>query len=155
MTTEKKIDVLRDAIAERISVIQTRVADNRQRGFRLKLLITGLSALTTVLLGLKGFSELVGTVVQNVALITSALVSLFAAWDAFFNYRAIWLRFQATLGQLKELEKDLRYQTAEGGQPLDDAKLDELYGRYRQIMSEHNASWLQLRRVGEPQGPTG
>lgn len=155
MTTEKKIDVLRDAVAERISVLQARVADNRQRGFRLKLLITGLSALTTVLLGLKGFGELVGTVLQNVALVTSALVSLFAAWDAFFNYRATWLRFQATLGQLKELEKDLRYQTAEGGQPLDDAKLDELYGRYRLIMSEHNASWLQLRRAGEPQGPTG
>ena len=39
MTTENKIDVLRDAIAERISPVQARVTDNRQRGLRLKLLI--------------------------------------------------------------------------------------------------------------------
>ncbi|HEY7213960.1 MAG TPA: SLATT domain-containing protein [Thermoanaerobaculia bacterium] len=155
MSTNDKLTFLRDAIAERGKALNDRAAANRQRGFRMKMLVTGLSAFTTVVLGLKGFNSAWSIGIQNVALVSSALVSMFAAWDAFFNYRANWLVQQSTVGLLKELEKDLQYLSAGGEGPLDETKLDELYERYRQIMTDYNAAWAQLKRASSSQTQLG
>jgi hypothetical protein len=155
MNDNTTVDFLMGAITERANALNARASANRQRGFQLKMLVTSLSALTTVLLGLKGFNSPWGVGIQNVALLSSALVSMFAAWDAFFNYRANWLSQQAAVGQLKELEKDVKFALAVGGDGIEQVKLTELYGRYRQIMSDYNSSWLQLKRATESQSQIG
>ena len=145
MSDHERVQFLARAITERATALNERASANRQRGFQLKMLVTGLSALTTVLLGLKGFGSFWSVGVQNVALVSSALVSMFAAWDAFFNYRANWLAQQSAVGQLKELEKDLLFLTAGTEHSVDPVKLEHLYLRYREIMSDYNSTWLQLK----------
>jgi len=151
MNDTARVEFVREAITERAHALNNRAAANRQRGFQLKMLVMGLSALTTVLLGLKGFDAFWGIGIQNLALVSSALVSMFAAWDAFFNYRANWLAQQTAVGHLKELEKDLKYLMAGGGDSINEDKVDELYERYRRIMSDYNSSWLQLKQATDSQ----
>ncbi|MFL5381428.1 MAG: DUF4231 domain-containing protein [Longimicrobiaceae bacterium] len=155
MSTSERVSWLRKTIVERSSALNDQAEANRQRAFQMRMLVTGLSALTTVLIGIKGLTSAWSIGVQNIALATSALVSMFSAWDAFFNYRTNWLTQQKVVGLLKELEKDLNYLTVAGEDTVEGEKLDELYERYRQIMSDYNSAWADLKRASGSQAHPG
>ena len=106
---------------------------------------TVCSTLTTILLGWQGVSDTYTPHVKNTALILSAGVTILSAFNAFYNHRQLWLRYTVTWAQLRSIEKDLPFLLV--GSPSDkDQRLDELHKRFRAILDETDASWLELRK---------
>jgi hypothetical protein len=81
---------------------------------------------------------------KNAALAFSALAALTATWDAFFNYRSLWVRYTATMCELKALKSTLDY-LALADNAIAESELDALFRRYCAILDDTNRFWVSLR----------
>lgn len=144
LATSKEI-YLRKSLAEEISTFEEKRILHKKRAFVFKIAGTAFSTITTVLLGLQGL-ESQALLVKNLALILSACVTIISAWDAFFNHRELWVRYTVTSRRLRDVMSDLDYLLAGENHAASDAKLDELYSRFRAILDDTNSSWLKLRQ---------
>ncbi|MGJ5633296.1 SLATT domain-containing protein [Nostoc sp. CALU 1950] len=142
----RKIKFIKEKIDKRISSFRERRKENRENAIRIKLLSFSIASLTTILLGLNGLSTPSKMVLQNVAFTFSAITTLLTAWDTFFNYRGLWIRYTGTLNELYELKDNLEYlSTGENGN-ISREDLDKLYQRYQNILNETNTTWGELRK---------
>lgn len=120
---------------------------DKGKAFRLKMATVALSATITVLLGLR-----VGTRVQpvlaNVALACGALVTVLAAYEAFYNHRGLWVNRTVTVQRLYELRRRVEYQLVGfvDGEVRPDV-VDELFVQLNQILVDDDHAWLRLRSV--------
>jgi hypothetical protein len=105
----EKSEFLTQKIEQQISSFRRRKEHNQAKAVRTKVMATVLAASTTVLLGLRGINESGQLIVQNLAFILSAAVTLVTGLDAYFNHRGLWIRYQGTLNDLYELKTDLEY----------------------------------------------
>lgn len=142
----EKSEFLKQKIEKQISSFSRRKESNQKKAIRTKMISTVLAASTTVLLGLKGLDDSGQLIVQNVAFILSAAVTLMSGLDAYFNHRGLWIRYQGTLNDLYELKTDLEYLLVHGPESLQEQEMDKLYQRYQLILRETNATWSSLRK---------
>ena len=102
--------------------------------------ISSLGAATTVIIGLQN-NKLFAIYPRRVdflsaaALLTSATVTLFSVWEGFFDYRWLWIRYTATLGQLYSISDELDYLTADKNVIVADDKIDNLFKRLQSVAS--------------------
>jgi hypothetical protein len=160
-------------VADRVAFLRAeldrqlaRASSQRRRdkgmAFRLQMATVALSAAITVLLGVR-----VGTRVQpvlaDVALAFGALVTVLAAFEAFYNHRGLWVNRTVTVQRLYELRRRVEYQLAGlvDGEVQPDV-VDELFAQLNQILADDNQAWLRLRSVeahpstpGTPPGTGG
>src|SRR5689334_6541408 len=85
---------------------------------------------------------------HNVALVLSAVVTMLSAWDAFFNHRALWVRYTTIAAELKAIRSHLNYATVGG--TGDDSILDQLFAQYQAVLKATNEWWLHQREAEEP-----
>src|ERR1700694_739198 len=113
MSVDGKVKYLTETINAQIESFGKLRIINKGKAFWFKMLITSSSAATTILLGLQGLDHWTlfhaPTLVKNLALLLSALVTLFSTWDTFFNHKALWVRYTLTLSQLKGIRAELEY----------------------------------------------
>ena len=53
------------------------------------------------------------TLFKNMALVANALITLFAAYEAFFEPKRLWVRETAVLNALQDVRRDLEIELAE------------------------------------------
>jgi len=147
-----KASYLLEQLEDRIKSFQKRRERNRLFAFRLVISGTILSASTTVLLGVTGLSEGVALVLKNIALLTSATVTIISTWEAFFDHKGLWIRYTRTRAQLLAVKTRLQYKLSDTNGAIPDADLDKLFDQYQSILDETNDSWLQLRKDKSPKG---
>jgi hypothetical protein len=154
MAAKEKVEFLRKCLDEQIIGFGKRRQANRNKAFRLRIAVVCCGAVTTILLGLHSVAESWQSFVKDCALIFSALVTVVGAFDAFYNHRALWIRYTVTYTQLKTLDSRLEYLTAGGLEELDDTEIDRLFTEFQQVLNETNANWLQLRKEtqSKPEG---
>lgn len=145
MATRDKIEFFKRDLDGKIEFFKYVQINNKKKAFLLKMLATLFGLLTTVLLGLQ-VAELTAGILKNIALVTSALVTLLSAIDAFFNHRALWVRYTATLSQLDVVRIELDYLNAAADQAPKEGDVDRLFAKYRSILDETNTSWTELRK---------
>jgi len=149
MSADSKAKYLAETINEQIESFSQRRIKNKGKAFWFKMLITSSSAATTVLLGLQGLEHFTmfnaPIMAKNLALLLSALVTLFSAWDAFFNHKALWVRYTKTVSQLKSIGSELAYLTSKGAQALKEEDADRLFQKYQSVVEETNTFWQSLR----------
>jgi len=145
---DDKARFLDEALTKQIASFDTRRSQNKKKAFLSKILSISFSTLTTILLGWQGLTNPTLTVVKNIALLLSAVVTILSAWESFFNHRELWVRYTSTLTRLKTIQSDLHYLLA--GANVNDDKLDELYNRFQAVIDETNASWVALRKENAP-----
>jgi hypothetical protein len=153
MTIQNKVEFFQDDIKRQLKAYQFYQRDNRRKAFLLKIIATAFGLLTTVLLGLQlseNTPESTTLIIKNVAIVTSALVTFVNAVDAFFNHRALWIRYTTTLSQLDVIKTQLDYLVAGSGQEPKEKDIDQLFERYRSILDETNSSWAELRKSSDP-----
>jgi hypothetical protein len=145
LSQNPKADCLAKMLDEQISSFRTRRLRNKRMAFTLQMAGTLLSALTTVLLGVQ-FKEhpIDHFYMRNFALGFSAAVTVFSAWESFFDHKGLWVRFAKTHSQLLAIKAELDYLLSGGG-PVDDKNLDLLFTQYQTVLAESNNSWVQLR----------
>jgi hypothetical protein len=147
MSVDGKVKYLTETINEQIESFGKLRIINKGKAFWFKMLITSSSAATTILLGLQGLEHwtLLPPLVKNLALLLSALVTLFSTWDTFFNHKALWVRYTLTLSQLKGIRAELEYLSSNGSQDLKEEDVDLLFRKYQSVIQETNSAWLSLR----------
>jgi hypothetical protein len=123
---------------------------NRTKAFGFRFAVVLCGAVTTILIGLHSVSEPFQPLVKDFALFFSALVTAISALDAFYNYRALWIRYTVTYTELRTLSTKVEYLTANGPTSLEEDRIDQLFEEFQQIIRETNSNWLQLRKETEP-----
>ncbi|MHC5068393.1 MAG: SLATT domain-containing protein [Planctomycetota bacterium] len=145
MDVQADPDLLAADLAEAIAWSRRSRRRDRRLALRVALYGGAVSALTTVLIGLASLWPEQARLLQALALITSASLTVIAAWDGIFNHRKLWVNAAVTLNELYEIDADLRHLRAAGA---DRAAFDGLYQRYKEVMRSTNQRWCQIREAG-------
>jgi hypothetical protein len=147
MSGNAKVETLTKLIDEQIAGFDRRRKRDKDKAFRARLVQSIASASITVLLGLNvakfGGSELIQEGFKAVALFISALATLFATWDTFFDHRELWIRYAAAASSLRGLRAELLY--IKSGSETSETDIDDLFRRFQELLEKTNASWQQLR----------
>lgn len=122
----------------------------------LRVVVVSLAGLTTCLLGWKDAPPHVAGLLPNFALVLSAAVTVFSAYDSFFAPRSLWIQETSTLARLKDLERLFNFLRA-GAQDrqLSAEVLQSVKTQLDRIPEESLQSWLRLRGsdASEPHDP--
>ena len=164
MNDVTKLQFLKDSIQTQIDSFQRQRQKNKTISFSLKISMVTFGALTTVLLGLKGFSNETEIVFKNMALILSAGLTLFSAIEAFFDHRELWIRYTTTATLLMSLKAEIDFRSSNQGIEVPEIEIEKYFERYQSILRETNEFWNRLRnsekseknsteQVGAPQTP--
>ncbi len=144
MQAEERTEFLSKALGSNIDSFNRKRQNNKTKAFLFKMSITALGGATTVLLGLEDVSD--PTLFKNAALVCSALITLLSTFDAFFNHRALWVRYTQTYTELLAIQSDLNYALAGGPGTLQTDEIDALYRRFSLAMRRTNEWWQDTRR---------
>jgi len=150
MPIKEKLEAVRGQLDAQITGFDRRRHETRKIAYRIRFAVVTCSALTTIVIGLERIPESIQPLLKNGALVFSVLVTAISALEAFYNHRALWIRYTATFTELKALRSKLECLTAGGLAGLDEAKIDPLFGEFQQVLRETNDHWFQLRKETEP-----
>jgi hypothetical protein len=116
---------------------------HKRRALVLKMSTSALGAGATVLLGWQDPGSY-AVVLKNAALVLTSLVTLFAAYDAFFEPRKLWVRETYIFNSLRDLKREWEVDAAAGhGDP---AKAAEYSKRFHDILAESLKEWMDGKK---------
>jgi hypothetical protein len=137
---------------KRVTDVFHKDRERHKRGaLSLRIAVVSLAGLTTCLLGWKNAPPDVAGFLPNLALVLSAAVTVFSAYDSFFAPRSLWIQETTTLARLRDLERLFQYQKA--GAPRQQLSVETLHALKTQldaILEESLRSWLRLRGSDAP-----
>lgn len=104
-----------------------------------------VSAITTVCIGIQTFvSDKYSNLFGIVSLLSSASVTVVAAWDGIFHHKKLWINWVVMLNELYELENDIRHTEATSN-VVTQEQINTFYSRYKKIMRDTNERWYKIR----------
>src|SRR5262245_50441485 len=112
MKAADQLKFLQDEVDLHVKRFGDDAARHKKGALRLKLTSVLLAAGITMLLGLRLDSAFVKDLFSNVALVLGAMITVFSAYEAFFDPRALWVRETVTCVRLKDLQR-----TCDSGRP--------------------------------------
>jgi hypothetical protein len=118
---------------------------DRRRAFGLQMATVTLSACSTVLLGVR-VGDPGRQVLLDVALGLSAMITVLAAWDAFFSHRSLWIQASQTVLRLESLDRDLTFYSAGLTGSPDPDEVRAFLDRLDVILKGHHEAWAKLRQ---------
>lgn len=136
---------LAETVEKCLRVFDAKRQKNKFIAFGLKIAIALLSAGVTVLLGLS-YPNKPETTFKNIALSLSALSAVIGTWDAFFNHRTLWIRYTIAANRMRSLLEEIRYEIARSQGVVPAATVDQMFGKYREIVNEANHAWEDMRK---------
>jgi hypothetical protein len=167
MNAEKKKTKFEEHLKEITDAFAKECHDNKRVALRLRISAVFLSAVVTVCLGLKLHAigsltearvQLVQTLLGNLALGLSAVVTVLGAYEAFFDPRAIWIRETIVYTKLRNLKRDFEFWAAgcdsETLEPADAEKLEGFKQKLDQILTESLKNWMKIRGAPDAESPT-
>jgi hypothetical protein len=145
MKNEEKLKLIESEIDDRVREFARKRKGDKRWAFGLKVAGVSLAAIITVLLGLQLGDEWSGPF-KNIALVLGALITVFNAYEAFYDYRALWVRRTVTLVNLYKLQRDFRFYKS-GVEPaeISNTTLERFKNRLDEIMDNDLRNWLKLR----------
>ncbi|WP_161789854.1 SLATT domain-containing protein [Streptacidiphilus neutrinimicus] len=148
MTTQDgQLEFVAGEVRRILTAIKRHQKGDRRRAFALQMATVTLSACSTVLLGVR-VGDPGRQVLLDIALGISALVTVLAAWDAFFAHRSLWIQASQTVLRLESLDRDITFYSVgltEGDGP-EPAAVREFLDRLDGILREHHDAWAKLRK---------
>lgn len=110
------------------------------------IIVLGLSAAATVILGLADLNGL-----AQWGFVFSALVTTVSAVEPFFNWRSRWVLAEEALAKWHRLEEDLAtYVAATPSQDLQQDRLLAYYSGYCDVWEDFSNRWIEQRRAPVP-----
>ncbi|WP_306396336.1 SLATT domain-containing protein [Telluria beijingensis] len=139
------LELLKADVKKSIGNSQRHRNSDRQK-FTLISVCAGIaSAVATLSIGLVKYSPpAYENYMGAIALLTSASVSVFLAWDNVFNHKKLWINSATTLHELYELQNDIAHSEAEGKLVPQDM-INHFYNRYQNVLRNTNSRWLKIR----------
>ena len=160
MNAAKKREKFEGDLKQLVNAFEKECHDNKRVALRLKISSVLLSATVTVCLGLK-FQAATGsiqTALSNIALALSAMITVVAAYEAFFDPRSVWIRETIAYTKLRNLKREFEFWAAGcEGETLESAEAEELENFKRkldEILIESLKHWMKIRGVPEAESKT-
>lgn len=140
------VDFFISALDRDINSYEAKRQKNRQRAFIVKIAVAALGATTTIFVGIQSNELFNGyrDILSVLALVTSASVTLFSTWEAFYDHRWLWVTYTSTLAELRSIKSDIEYIIARDGH-IEKKELDALYSRRIYSLQQTNSQWSQKR----------
>lgn len=145
MKIDANIEQVKSDVAARIKWVQTSRKDDKKKSAFVAVYMGIVSAITTVCIGIVSFlPDSYSNIFGIISLLTSASLTVVAAWDGIFHHKKLWINASKTLNELYELDTDIRHiESSSNGVSQDQA--NEFYECYKQIMRDSNERWYRLR----------
>jgi len=143
MPSKEQIDYYHKRLEENINSFYSKRSDNRIKAFRFQLLISCLSALATILLGLK--LVLLKDVDRDIALVLSSIVTVISGADAFYDHKGLWRNYTETLNELYSLKDDFEFRLL-SDTPVTDDEMKFFLARREDVLRQNNQQWKKLRK---------
>ncbi|MFZ4701523.1 MAG: SLATT domain-containing protein [Candidatus Methylumidiphilus sp.] len=143
MAENETLAYLEDELAKQIKGFDDSRRFFRSQHFNFTLLTALLSAMTTVLIGVGHIYkiELIGII----SLVSSAAITVVAAWNGFLRPRELWIQKTDTWMQLQNIQAHIQYDKAKFGNKLTQDQIDAFYNRFDSaLMGEHDV-WKKVR----------
>ena len=141
-------------ITDIVTAFANECQSNKRIALKLKISSVLLSAIVTVCLGLKSTDNTTwGTVLSDVALVLSALISVVSAYEAFFDPRSLWIRETIVFTKLRNLKREFEFWDSgceESLTPEQVEKLESFQQKLDQILVDSLKNWMRIRGVSEP-----
>jgi hypothetical protein len=146
----------RDLVDADMDWADSRKARFRKRASIVKLAALVLTAASTVVLGIPAIPNR-----SAVALPMVALVTLFGAVDAFFNWRSRWVLMEETQYRLNRLRDEVDYYVATTpSHEVNQTKLALFFANHQEIWNDVSRRWIEFRKIDpaskdQPPPPAG
>lgn len=146
---ESQLDYLHRLLEQRLSSRTSSARWYRRANFWTQMATTLLSAVITVVAGAKAFTfELTTEQLSDIVLVLGALVTVTAAYGAFYSPRELWVVDSLSSNKLRALQARLRYQElATDFADKKQAVVDAAFEEYQAIMAAYNEEWQRIRAV--------
>jgi len=145
--TKDSLEFLHEEVKKKLGGIDDNRKYYRSNYYKYTLLSAEMSALTTFFIGINQIFNCRWIVVA--ALFTSASITVFAAWDAFFKNKEMWILNTDTLMQLRGLESKIRYMKAKGIENVKEKQVDKLFFQFETILQGQHVLWKTTRESKE------
>ena len=146
------LEILKKDTSAAINSLRTLRRGNKKKAEYVVLGSAGISAVTTICIGVTSLAGSWGPIYQSAALILSASLTVLTAWDGLYNHKRLWLMQASIVNNLRQIQTDIRHIEASGD--TDPEVLSELYSRYRNAFEEYNAQWSEMRTDDDPSNAT-
>jgi len=144
--TETQREYLHRQMHDRLMQLESSVQWYRWRHYRYQSGTVVLSALITIVSGLK-LTLLPDFAASNIVLFLGALSTVVAALGAFFSPQQSWHLNAEIYGRLRALEAQLDFAEREKNFEIDeDAILGKVFDEYQAILADYNKKWQELRQ---------
>ena len=134
--TEPHIKFTREKMTRSIGFLDKSSSEFGHKSFLMKIPAATLGAITTVLIGASGkLPQDYSNYLSITSLVTSATVSVLAAWEAFFGYGDLRLTRANAAKSIRRVRDELDYAVA-SPEGLSRQKLDELFERFQKMVRD-------------------
>ncbi len=145
MEIDADIEQLKNDLATQIQRTRANRADDKRKSAFVAVYVGIVSAVTTVCIGIVSFLPKHYAGVFGIAsLLTSASLTVVAAWDGIFRHKKLWINAATTLNELYELDADIRH-TQGSSNGVNQAQANLFYARYKTILRDSNERWYKIR----------
>jgi hypothetical protein len=135
---------LRGEVDRQLALFGRRRRRDKRKAFALQMATVTLSAIVTVLLGLRT-SDTARTLLLNIALVLGALITVLAAAEAFFTHRRLWVLRTATVRRLETLSRHIDFNAAgANGSASDTSALATCLAELDAIIAEDLKAWHHM-----------
>ncbi|WP_125468815.1 SLATT domain-containing protein [Methylomagnum ishizawai] len=143
MPENEALKYLEDELAKQALSFDDSRKFYRRNYFYYTLATASLSALTTILIGIGQSYE--SKLLSVISLITSASITVVAAWDGFLRSRELWVQKTDTWMALQNLDANIKYAKAKSGGVLAESQIDDFYQRFDKILMGEHELWKKVR----------
>jgi hypothetical protein len=141
----------RDLVSADMDWTDSRKIRFRTRASRVKIAALGLTALSTIVLGIPSIPAR-----ASIALPMVALVTVLGALETFFNWRSRWVLMEEAQYRLNRLRDEIDYYlVVTPSAELTKEKLNGLFEDQQAVWSDVSRRWIEFRKIdrlpaGEP-----
>ncbi|PWJ57481.1 uncharacterized protein DUF4231 [Dyadobacter jejuensis] len=125
----------------KITQIEPKTDRTKWIHFLLRIGVLGFSAISTILLGLKGNRPGWDTQLSNVVLILTATVTFMSALASFWDIENYWVRLKIMLNRLKTLRYEFVFRVMENKE-MSNQTLKEFLDRF--VATQEDEYWDQF-----------
>jgi hypothetical protein len=141
-----QIEYVRRQVDANLSSLKSSMKWYRDRTFYSQISTVVISAVITILAGLKSVPTSAVDAIQNAVLILGALSTVISAFGAFFSPRESWHLTAEVYGNLRALQANIEFaQSSADFSAQEDQIAARAFDEFQGIMKEYNARWQALR----------
>lgn len=145
MKLDADIEQVKADVRSRIEWAQYSRMNDKRKSVFVAVYIGAVSAITTICIGVVSYlPESYSNFFGILSLLTSASLTVVAAWDGIFHHKKLWLNSAVTLNDLYELDTDIRHAES-STTAISQEHANEFYERYKKIMRDTNERWYKIR----------